>query len=110
MTDLYALFQVSETNEMIILLVLIVMFFAIIYDILDKFIGFERVTNIIITLVVVMFIVFSGAAIRIIHIILSLGIIFGTIGFLGAIILMFIAFILFHFGLGKLAFWMRRRR
>jgi Kef-type K+ transport system membrane component KefB len=107
--DIYSLFQVSETNEMIILVVLLVMFFVIIYDIFYRFIKFPRMITVIISGIITIFALVSGTAVRTVHVILSLGMIFGLIGFFGVIILMFIAFVLLHFGLGKLAFRFRRR-
>jgi hypothetical protein len=110
MVDLYSFFQVSETNEMIILFILLVMFFVIFYDIFSRFLGFPKVTNIIISAVITMMALLSGIAIRTVHIILGIGVILGVLGFFGLIILMFVAFALLHLGLGKLAFLLRRRR
>lgn len=100
--ELYSLFQVSETNEMIILLVLLVMFFAIIYDIFAKLRFFNKMTTVIISGIIVIFSLISGTAIRLVHIILSIGIIAGAAGIFILVALMFILFILIHLGLGKI--------
>lgn len=107
--DLYTLFQVTETSQMIILFVLLVMFIAILYDIFTRIAIFNKGASMIIAVSISLIALFSGGAAKVVHAILSIGIIFGLFGFYGMIILMFVAFILLHLGLGKLAFWIRRR-
>jgi len=108
--DLYALFQVSETNQMIILFVLLVMFIAVLYDIFTRIARLNKGASMIIAVSITLIALFSGGAIRAVHAILSLGAVFAIFSFYGTIALMFIAFLLLHFGLGRLAFWLRRRR
>jgi hypothetical protein len=86
------------------------MFIAILYDIFTKIAIFNKGASMIIAVTISLIALFSGGAVRTVHAILSIGAIFAIFGFYGMIALMFIAFLLLHFGLGKLAIWLRRRR
>ncbi len=108
--DLYSLFQVSETNEMIILVVLLIMFFAIIFDIFMKLKFFNKMTSAIIAGIISLTALLSGMAIKTVHVITALASSFGAIGIFGLVALMFVAFILLHFGFTWLAKILMRRR
>lgn len=100
--DIYSLFQVSEFNEMIILIVLVAMFFVIIYDILTKFLKFNKGATVIIALVISIFAVLSGVTTQLTRIIVSMAATFGMIGIAIAIAIIFILFALAHLGIGKI--------
>jgi hypothetical protein len=100
--EIYSLFQVSEFNEMIILIVLVGMFFVIIYDILTKFLKFNKGATVIIAMVISIFAILSGITTQLTRIIVSITATFGAIGISIAIALIFVAFALIHLGIGKI--------
>jgi len=94
---------------MIILVVLLLMFFAIFFDIFTKFAGFKKPFAFVISVIIDALALLSGTAIKTVHLIISLATMIGTFGMLFTVILAFIAFILLHLGLGKLALIIKRR-
>jgi len=84
----------QQLNEIIICLLILLIIFAIAFEIFHRFIKFSKMISGIIAIVVTLYVSASGEVLRLMHLILAMGITARVAIFIGIIALAFIFFLL----------------